>query len=828
LEGFIILALIILIVLAIADLVVGVGNDAVNFLNSAIGSKVASFRTIMIVATLGIMVGAISSAGMMEIAREGIFNPEYFTLEDVMIIFLAVMLTDILLLDAFNTIGFPTSTTVSIIFELLGASVIVAAYKIMSNNLPLNYLFNINDPSSDLIGFLNWSKTNTIVTSIFLSVLIAFSLGIFVMFISRMLFSFDYKRKLKFVGIIWASLAMLAMSYFLVYKGLKSTYSVKKMYISELIDYKKAVDPKSSETLEAQEVIYITDVKGNRLEFNLVKDSKTKEKEAVYEVFFGNKSIKQFADSIKDNMPMFLFSFFIFWIIVFLILFRWGINPLKIVVFAGTFSLAMAFAGNDLVNFIGVPLAGWQSYDLFNSANLSSEGLLLASEYTMIGLKFPIQTPYFFLIIAGIIMVLTLWFSKKARTVTETEVKLSTQDEVDENFSSNVVSRLIVRGSIGMSQMISSILPSSIKTKINNQFLPFISDNETEAPAFDLVRASVNLTMASMLIAFGTSLKLPLSTTYVSFMVAMGTSLADRAWGRESATYRIAGVINVIGGWFVTAFVAFIVAGLVALVLINFKLFGLILMFLGLIGFIIYTSYKHRLKVIKTEKSDLALQSIDLSTDLAMQKTAVKIAESLNRIASSYNLALAGLLSEDLTTISQAKTVNEDLVSFYSDVKNNLFKAIKKSKLSEKQTAQLYILSNDLMQDILQSLSSIINAADNHVKNAHKPLNSAQKSTIIQIVKEVMEYLKYISKSLQAHDYLELTEVRANKRSIFDHIESALSHQVEGVAKKEYGFKNTDIFLNILLETKDLVAISVRFSKLLHRLNKGQSPLGNR
>lgn len=826
-ELFLISGVIVLVALAIIDLVVGVGNDAVNFLNSAIGSKVANFRTIMWVATAGIFIGAMSSAGMMEIAREGIFNPEYFSLENVMVIFLAVMLTDILLLDAFNTLGLPTSTTVSIIFELLGASIIVSASMVMSDNLPLNYLFNINNPDNGIIGLINWNKTNTIISSIFLSVLIAFSFGVLVMWISRIIFSFNYRKRLKITGVIWSSLAMVALTYFLVYKGLKSTYSTEELTKTELISYIKSINPNAPDTINNDTRLIITDVEGQEMVFNLVVNQSSSS-EPSYEVFFGSAKIKQIVTFIKDNLWWFLSLFLIFWVVVFGILHRTGYNPLKIVVFAGTFSLAMAFAGNDLVNFIGVPLAGYQSYELFQMANIAAGGHLSADTYLMSGLKFPITTPYIYLMLCGIIMILTLWFSKKSRNVTETEVKLGSQDETDEKFSSNKLSRSIVRGSLYLSQKLDKIIPLSVSNKINAQFIPIVHADDVDAPAFDLVRASVNLTLASMLIALGTSYKLPLSTTYVTFMVAMGTSLADRAWGRESATYRIAGVINVIGGWLVTAIVAFCSAAIIAVILLQLQLVGLIIMIITLIGFILFTSLYHKKSENKKIAAQQVIHSIDLTTDRALQKSGKKIAESITIISNAYSKTITGLLEENQQNINDAQLANEQLLTFYSDIKNNLFKAIKKSKLNEKQTAQLYILSNDLMQDILQSLGFIITAADNHVKNAHKPLTEGQAEIIKKIEIAVVSYLNTIANALEKHDYDYLTDVKSNKRSIFDTIENTLSQQVDGISKKEYGFKNTDLVLNLLLETKDLVAISVRFAKLLQRLTQGESPLGNR
>jgi phosphate/sulfate permease len=826
-ESFLLFGVILLAILAIADLVVGVSNDAVNFLNSAVGSGVASFRTVMIVASAGIFIGALSSAGMMEIAREGIFNPEYFSLQDVIMIFLAVMITDIFLLDAFNTLGLPTSTTVSIVFELLGASVIIAMIKVLHNNYPMNWLFNINDAETGLKGFLNWTKTNTIISGIFLSILFAFIAGTFIMFFSRLIFSFNYQRKLKYVGVIWASLAMLALSYFMVYKGLKATYSVEKMSYSRLIEFNNKINNTTDTLLSDSEVIIVKIAEGNQLEFQKSKE-KSKSGEVMYVALFGNKKIKSTVEYIKAQMWWFVIFVFIFWVIIFSILRKAGYNPLKFVVLAGTFSLAMAFAGNDLVNFIGVPLAGWQSYTLYSAVLPVGGHRILPTEYMMSGLKFPIQTPYLYLMGAGMIMIMTLWFSKKAKTVTETSVKLSAQEETDEKFSSNLLSRWIVRGSLNLSNLLVSIVPDYFIRSINKQFVPAIVDNDVDYPAFDLVRASVNLTVSSMLIALGTSLKLPLSTTYVTFMVAMGASLADRAWGRESAVYRIAGVLNVIGGWFLTAFAAFVTAGIIAAILYKFELAGLIFLLLALGSFIAVTEYNHRQSLYKKSKAVQSAQTIDLTTDKAMQKTGLKLSESLQKISEAYYNAIEGLLSEDTAKIDKAKKTCVELNNFYSDIKNNLFKSIKKSKLSEKKTAQLYILSNDMMQDILQSLTFITDTSAAHVRNVHKPLSPSQIETIRKIQIELISYIRSIADALSANQYDELSEIKTLKRSIFDHIEDALSYQVEGINKKEYGFKNTDIVLNILLETKDLVAISVRFSKLLQRLYKGQSPLGNK
>jgi phosphate/sulfate permease len=508
----------------------------------------------------------------------------------------------------------------------------------------MSYLFNIDDASKGIIGYLNWSKTNEMVSSILISVVIAFVTGAVVMWISRLLFSFNYQKKLKYIGVIWSALAMLAMSYFLVYKGLKSTYSTKQITAKEILAYNQSFDPNAIE-FPNSDVFEIVDPQGTTLKFAKVEEADS-EAGAMYEIFFGSKDFKKIIDFIQDNFTIFLISVFLLWIIIFTIFERSGGNPLRIVVFAGLFSIAMAFAGNDLVNFIGVPLAGWQSYDLYLSAKDILGSSLTPSNYMMNGLKFPTQAPYIYLVLSGIVMTLTLWLSKKARTVTETEIKLSAQEESREKFGSNAISRSIVRGSLKVSEKFNTILPSKFKLYLGKQFEPLALTDEADQPAFDIVRASVNMTMASMLIALGTSLKLPLSTTYVSFMVAMGTSLADQAWGRESAAYRIAGVFNVISGWFVTAFIAFTASALVAIILINLKFVGLVLLFLFAAAFFIYTNYVHKQKIIKSKKYEEALNAIDLNTERAFTKTSTKLASSIESIKNAYTNVIFGLMEE--------------------------------------------------------------------------------------------------------------------------------------------------------------------------------------
>ena len=484
-----ILMLVALAILAIVDLVVGVSNDAVNFLNSAIGSKAISVRNIMIIASLGVFFGAITSSGMMEVARKGIFNPNMFMFQDIMFIFMAVMITDILLLDIFNSLGMPTSTTVSIVFELLGAAVCISLIKISAND---------SQSLSDIWKYINHEKAIQIINGILLSVVVAFSVGAIVQFISRVIYSFNFEKRATYINALFGGFAITAITYFIIIKGMKGTPFYK--------DIKFLIE-------------------GNTL--SIITGS------------------------------------FVAWSIISQILIKaFKVNILKLIIGVGTFSLAMAFSGNDLVNFVGVPIAAWNSYQAWEVSGVA------ADSFSMGILAKKVPSNVWLLLLAGAIMVITLWTSSKAQNVIKTGIDLSRQGEGHEKFQPNPLSRVVVRFAMFINKGISYVVPEKTLAFVDSKFQkPIISlpkDKTYELPAFDLVRASVNLIVAGILISIATSMKLPLSTTYVTFMVAMGTSLADRAWGRESAVYRVAGVINVIGGWFLTAITAFLAAALVA------------------------------------------------------------------------------------------------------------------------------------------------------------------------------------------------------------------------------------------------------------------------
>ena len=525
-----------LFLLAIFDLTVGVSNDAVNFLNSAIGAKAASFKTIILIAAVGIFCGATMSNGMMEIARHGIFRPEAFHFNELMCIFLAVRVTDVVLLDIFNTLGMPTSTTVSMVFELLGGTFALAMLKIAAGPESLTFA-----------ELLNTEKALTVILGIFLSVAIAFFFGTLVQYLSRIIFTFNYTTKLKWTIGLFGGIAVTAIIYFMLIKGIK-------------------------------DASFMTD---------------------AHKLW------------VKDNTLTIVGWCFVFFTVLMQILHWCKVNVFKVIVLLGTFALAMAFAGNDLVNFVGVPLAGFSSYTDF-----MANGNGVANDYLMGALNEPAKTPFIFLFLSGVIMVISLITSKKAQNVIKTSVDLSRQDDGNEMFGSSAIARSLVRSMTTLGNNISKIIPEKVKVWLDSRF------NKDEAilangAAFDLVRASVNLVLAGLLIALGTSLKLPLSTTYVAFMVAMGSSLADRAWGRESAVFRVTGVLSVIGGWFITAGAAFIICFFVTMIMYFGGMTAMVIM-IGVAAFILIRSNNKYRKKMKSEKQDDVFQQMLSSKDKAV------------------------------------------------------------------------------------------------------------------------------------------------------------------------------------------------------------------
>ena len=579
-ENIYLFILIAVTILAVVDIVVGVSNDAVNFLNSAIGSKVISLRTIMIVASLGIFIGAVFSSGMMEVARKGIFVPGQFMFDEIMLIFMAVMITDILLLDFFNTLGLPTSTTVSIVFNLLGAAVMMSLIKISQSD---------SQTLADLGSYINTKKALEIIFGILLSVVVAFTIGAVVQWFSRVIFTFHNDKKIKNFGAIFGGVALTAITYFIFLKGLKGTP-------------------------------YYGDLKG----------------------------------ILEGNELFIILGGFIFWLF-FSYLFELLTKKtvLLVVIAVGTFGLALAFSGNDLVNFIGVPMAAYHSYEAWSVSGVE------ASMFSMEVLEKKVPAEPLLLFIAGGIMVATLWLSKKAKTVAETEISLSRQGETHEKFEPNRLSRGIVKGIAQLSGYFSPIVPKAIQTRINNSFkkpeVIMSKDQCLDAPAFNMIRASVNLMVSGILIALATSMKLPLSTTYVTFMVAMGTSLADRAWGSDSAVYRVAGVLNVIGGWFGTAIGAFIASGIVVL-LIKWNPVVVTPILLIITAILLYKNYtSHKIKFDKVVEEDSLTKAESSSLQGVILESAKNIANVVKRTNQIYENALGGLATQKISALKKSK-----------------------------------------------------------------------------------------------------------------------------------------------------------------------------
>jgi phosphate/sulfate permease len=724
LETIYLVIVIILFILAGSDLIVGVSNDAVNFLNSAIGSRVASFKVIMAVAAIGVLVGAVFSSGMMEVARKGIMNPGMFTFEQIMFIFLAVMITDVILLDVYNTVGLPTSTTVSIVFELLGASVGMASIVVLMNS------------EGNTVGeFINSSKALAIIFGIFLSVIIAFSVGAIIQYLTRIAFSFNFKKRMKYFGAIWGGIAFTAMTYFLLIKG-------------------------------AKEVTFMT------------SDMKT---------------------WINAHSGMIIVYSFIGWTIFLQLLFMlFRLNILKLIVLVGTFSLAMAFAGNDLVNFIGVPIAGYNSYELFVAADGAN-----AETFLMSGLAGKVPTPTLFLILAGLVMVVTLYTSKKAKSVVQTSLDLSRQTEGEERFKSTWVSKLLVRYSINMSSGVKKIIPNRIIKGIERQFEPneeTVSD--PNPPTFDLIRASVNLTVASVLIAFGTSMKLPLSTTYVTFMVAMGTSLSDKAWDRESAVYRISGVLAVVGGWFLTAVSAFFVAFIFVYI---FNYGGIIAIIASLIlaGYLMYRTHAHH-KKSKEVKKEEAQDVASMSDDNIAEKSNKTIIQNIKKIAVELDRIIDGLEKEDVKELKKAKKEIQKITAKTKYLKDHISVIIDKLKEEALDSAYYFVTTLDYLREMIHSISFIANPVIDHVDNNHKPFTETQIGDLKSLKTILIKMIDLVVKSLESQNFSKQGELLKLQEELINLIRIVNKNQIKRIKDATTGSRRSILFLSIVNEIKNL------------------------
>ncbi|MGE5354693.1 MAG: inorganic phosphate transporter [Deltaproteobacteria bacterium] len=734
-ESIYLVLIIILGLLAISDLIVGVSNDAVNFVNSAIGSKAFKFNVVMAIAALGVVVGAIFSKGMMEVARSGIFNPQHFYFSEVILIFLAVMITDVILLDLFNTFGLPTSTTVSVVFELLGASVGIAMLKILNqpDHLPL-------------IDYINSEKTIVIIMSILLSVAIAFTFGAIGQYLSRLLFSFDYKRKLKYFGALWGSFAITGITFFILLKG-------------------------------AKDMSFMTD------------------------------ELKSY---IKENSFLIMMYCFAFWAIILqLIIMFTKFDILKLVVIFGTFALALAFAGNDLVNFIGVPLAGLESYKLWMASGAD------VNVFTMEGLAGDVQTPGLLLLLAGVIMAITLFVNKKARTVTETEVGLGRQEEGYERFGSSALSRSVVRGSTSIAKKLNKLLPDFYKKYTEKQFdrSVFVLKQQElgkNAPSFDLLRAAVILAAGSIIISVGTSYKLPLSTTYVTFMVAMGASLADGAWGRETAVYRITGVLSVIGGWFLTAFFAFTSAFLLA-ILFYYGSFIAIFIMIAIAGIIVFRTHvmhkkKQEEKVKKAE--DEEPEKIYTIEDVRNKnlKNFRKYSEDIYQILIR---SIEGLENEDLKTLSKNYKKYSKLLNDSEEKQGEINKVINRVPESDIEISNYYTINLYYLREIIQSLKNITWETFHHVDNNHKPLLKVQTEELMEAVNLVNSQINSYVEFIQGNLPLDFDSKHEELINFFNKLRS---NQIRRVKNKEVGNRNSVLYFGIVGHLRSIN----NFTKRLH------------
>ena len=728
-----------LAILAIGDLMVGVSNDAVNFLNSALGSKAISVKKIMILASLGVLVGSVFSSGMMEVARKGIFNPEMLFFSEIMIIFMAVMITDILLLDFFNTLGLPTSTTVSIVFELLGAAVAVSLIKISANA----------GDFSELINYINVSKASQIILGIVLSVFIAFSIGALVQFIARTLLSYNYEKKSKWVGSIFGGVALTSITYFILMKGIKGTSYAKETY----------------------DII-------------------------------GGSTISAFLES--EVFMISAVSFILLSIISYFLIFSFKVNIYKLIIGVGTFSLALAFAGNDLVNFIGVPIAAWQSYEAWVASGIS------ADMFSMEVLATKVPTPNLLLFIAGMVMVITLWVSSKAKKVTKTEIDLARQRDTKERFEPNFLSRSLVRFAMNASKLTSSIVPSKFREKINSQFevpvLQMSSKKALELPAFDMIRASVNMMVAAILISIATSFKLPLSTTYVTFMVAMGTSLSDRAWGSESAVYRVAGVLNVIGGWFFTAFIAFTACGLVAFLIHLGGPTAIAILIFGAILILVRNYVSHRKELEIEKNSEVLTKSESNSVIGLIEESRSNVSKASKKIKSIFSTSIEGLAHGNLDDLKKNKKSVEKLSDEVEDLRNDLFYFIK--NLDEdtiKAASNFYINMLTQLQDITESLQYISKITYKHVNNNHKLLTYNQIKELLEINSKCSTFYDDIKNLFSVSNFGELKSVLERKQEFIDFLEDKIDIQISRTKKEESSPKNTTLYFSLLIETKEMI-----------------------
>lgn len=731
--------IIFLFALAIFDLMVGVSNDAVNFLNSAVGAKAASFKTILFIAGVGIFIGASLSNGMMDIARHGIYQPQHFYFAELMCILLAVMLTDVVLLDVFNSMGMPTSTTVSLVFELLGGTFALSLIKVHNND------------ALGLGDLINTDKALSVIMGIFVSVALAFFFGMIVQWLARVIFTFNYTKKVKYSIALFGGVAATSIIYFMLIKGLKDS---------------SFMTPENKEWIHRHTFLLIT-------------------------------------------------SFFAFFTILMQILHWLKVNVFKVVVLMGTFALALAFAGNDLVNFIGVPLAGFSSFMDYtaNGAEAGADGFLMSS---LLG---PAKTPWYFLVGAGAIMVYALSTSKKAHAVIKTSVDLSRQDEGEENFGSTPMARTLVRFSMGLANGMARIAPERTKKWVETRFRKdeaIIADGA----AFDLVRASVNLVLAGLLIALGTSLKLPLSTTYVTFMVAMGTSLADRAWGRDSAVYRITGVLSVIGGWFITAGAAFTISFFVALILYyggNTSIFILI----GLAVFILIRSQIVYKKRKAKENDNTTLKQLMKSTDskealqLMRRHTREELGKVLQYAENNFELTVTSFIHENLRGLRRAMGASKFEKQLIKQMKRT--GAVAMYRLDNAVALEkglYYYQGNDFASELVYSISRLCEPCLEHIDNNFNPLDAIQKGEFGDVAEDITYLIQQCRRQLENNDYGNLEEEIGRAGTLNDRLLQLKHKELQRIQDQLGSIRVSIVYLTMIQEAQNVVNYVINLMKV--------------
>lgn len=740
-ENFYLIIVVMLFALAISDLIVGVSNDAVNFLNSAIGSKSARKWVIYTVAALGVLIGATFSTGMMEVARKGVFHPDMLAFSEIMVLFLAVMITDVILLDTFNTLGLPTSTTVSLVFELLGSAVAVSLVKIDS----------LGGSIADLGQYVNTGKALAIITGILVSIVVALLFGTLIQYLVRLVFTFRFENKLKFSGSLFGGIAITLISYFILIKGIDGS--------------------------------------------------------SFAAIPIGSARVP-LSDWISHHTGILLIMSLMGWtVIIQLLYWFFKIDVLKVVVLAGTFALAMAFAGNDLVNFIGVPVAGFNSFQAWEAS-----GGLAPESFSMEMLLGDVETPFVFLLISGAVMVITLIISKKARSVTDTEVNLGRQSEGLERFGTSAFARAVVRGSVRLNKKVKNNLPGKFNRFIMDRFAAIPQSDAPDAPAFDKLRASVNLVVASSLIAFGTSLKLPLSTTYVTFMVAMGTSLADRAWGRESAVYRVSGVLTVVGGWFLTAVIAFSVSALLAWFISKGgmpAIIGLILLSIFLVI---------RTHIIFKRRSSQGIEDEDLINERdGLPKRAEKATnQALKTISATsliFSTALENFLNENIPGMREAKNRFDQLDNKTKKQKSKIITTLSKMKPLDLDSGYFYIQMVDYQREMAHAVHFLVEPLREHLENQHKPFTESQSIQIRQLIQNASQFFDLAALIIREERFEELDNLIYARNTISTELYDLEKDQIKRIKENEVNTRNSLLFFKALAETKNLLLHTVNLVK---------------